>query len=386
MDLPPPRQASSRRRLAGNPSGSSPSFLWSFLTYLLFGAVCFQLGFVFGGGEKVWSYISSEQGNTDRILRTEAENTVAPVVVTGRTATLPDTVRGLFPTRTTLPRDEFIEAFDIGVPWDASVKGSTDVLLFYSSEPDDVGTTVAEATKNCDILKVVLTKPNQKNQCLAVVPQWDSYHVHKFMRLKEDDNKSKTHKVFDPTHPLRYVSRRHELNGKQVQFPVKQQTNRYWKMLQDYLRQMDDTFERLKPVATQVAGQSKTVVVLVVNFGQSELLFNFVCNARAKGLDLSKILVFATDEDASELAKSLDIAVFFVGDAFGDMPTKAAGAYGDKTFQHMMFSKVYCVHMINAMGYDVLFQDVDVIWYKDPLPFFQLPEAGDFDFYFQDGT
>jgi len=156
-------------------------------------------------------------------------------------------------------------------------------------------------------------------------------------------------------------------------------------MLQDYLAKLEATTNRLKPIAAKVAGEGKTVVVLVVNFGQSELLFNFVCNARARGLDLSKILVFATDKDAGELAKSLELAVFDVGDAFGTMPTKAASTYGDRTFQHMMFSKVYCVHLINAMGYDVLFQDVDVIWYKDPLPFFHQPESGDFDFYFQDG-
>jgi len=50
----------------------------------------------------------------------------------------------------------------------------------------------------------------------------------------------------------------------------------------------------------------------------------------------------------------------------------------------MMLSKVYCVHLVNALGYDVLFQDVDVVWYRDPLPYFHSPESRDFDFYFQD--
>jgi hypothetical protein len=48
-------------------------------------------------------------------------------------------------------------------------------------------------------------------------------------------------------------------------------------------------------------------------------------------------------------------------------------------------AKVYCVHLINMLGYDLLFQDVDVVWYKNPVPFFQdTSECGDYDLYFQD--
>jgi len=53
----------------------------------------------------------------------------------------------------------------------------------------------------------------------------------------------------------------------------------------------------------------------------------------------------------------------------------------------MMLAKVYCVHMVTWLGYDVLFQDVDVIWYKDPLPYFHAnddPSVSGFDIFFQD--
>lgn len=41
--------------------------------------------------------------------------------------------------------------------------------------------------------------------------------------------------------------------------------------------------------------------------------------------------------------------------------------------------------MITWLGYNVLFQDVDVIWYKDPLTyFFDELRSGNFDVYFQD--
>ena len=71
---------------------------------------------------------------------------------------------------------------------------------------------------------------------------------------------------------------------------------------------------------------------------------------------------------------------------FGDMPEAEAKHYGDRAFVAMMFAKVVCVQMINFLGYDLLFQDVDVVWYKNPLEYFHdtTNEFHEFDMYFQD--
>ena len=68
------------------------------------------------------------------------------------------------------------------------------------------------------------------------------------------------------------------------------------------------------------------------------------------------------------------------------MPKKAAGGYADKTFTEMMMAKVYCVHMVSQLAYDLLFQDVDTVWYRNPLEFFSNRTNGyyDYDIYFQD--
>lgn len=47
------------------------------------------------------------------------------------------------------------------------------------------------------------------------------------------------------------------------------------------------------------------------NFGQSELLLNFACNARGKGLDIGNVLVFATDQETKTLAESVGLAAYF---------------------------------------------------------------------------
>jgi len=128
------------------------------------------------------------------------------------------------------------------------------------------------------------------------------------------------------------------------------------------------------------------VIVMVCNHGQSELLMNFVCNSRAKGLDISQVLVFATDIETKELADGLGLTTFYDEQNFGSIPSEAAKRYGDQKFMGMMLAKLYCVQMVSMLKYDVLFQDVDVIWFKNPLPLFQNTSSPlyDFDIYFQD--
>jgi hypothetical protein len=46
-----------------------------------------------------------------------------------------------------------------------------------------------------------------------------------------------------------------------------------------------------------------------------------------------------------------------------------------------MFAKVVCVQLISYLGYDLLFQDVDVVWFKNPLEYSH-DETN--DMYFQD--
>lgn len=49
----------------------------------------------------------------------------------------------------------------------------------------------------------------------------------------------------------------------------------------------------------------------------------------------------------------------------------------------MMLAKVMCVQLVSMLGYDFLFQDVDIIWYRNPLSYFKSTKDS-FDVYFQD--
>ena len=195
----------------------------------------------------------------------------------------------------------------------------------------------------------------------------------------------------------RYVSRETQDNGRGRGIPSGKETSKYWNVLTDYLSRLPSTLDRLKPIAERAASGHRSgrraVVVMVCNYGQSGLLFNFVCSARSRGIDLSNVLLFATDGKVADLARSLNLHVFDVGDTFGEMPEQAAKSYGDKVFAGMMLSKVYCVSLVSQLGFDLLFQDVDMVWHQNPLDFFLGGGDGDgesavadpeFDIYFQD--
>ena len=114
---------------------------------------------------------------------------------------------------------------------------------------------------------------------------------------------------------------------------------------------------------------------------------NFICTARSRGLDVSRVLLFATDQYTLEMCQNLGLKLCYYNEQiFGNMPENAAHHYADRVFGKMMMAKVYCVHMTLTMGYSVLFQDVDMVWYKDPLPYFETNDLQwDLLFYLAEG-
>jgi hypothetical protein len=135
--------------------------------------------------------------------------------------------------------------------------------------------------------------------------QYRSFHLQKFMRLPEDGG------GVERTAPLRLVNRGAQTSGRlSARSPNRYQTVEYWKTLSPYLQGLDDTLEELRPIVERVA-KNNTVIVMTVNHGQVELLMNFVCSSQAKGVDISSLLVFATDEETKELAEAMGLAVFF---------------------------------------------------------------------------
>lgn len=375
-----------------------------------FGVVCFYLGVLLGSVTFAShsSCSSAEELNTrveERVNeissawkykhKLEQEDTAARIP-----ANLHDIVQGM----TRVDRNEFAALFPMGVPLDPSSPQNDQVVILHNSPrslPTDPfaaaeassQTTIpllsaADATENCDNLHVVLTDHNLKRrQCVALMGQYEAFHLQKFMRLPQSGK-------LDPHLPLRLVNRgAHQSGRKSTKTPTMEQTMQAWSTLTPYLQNITQTLDKLRPIAASVAVDN-TIVVMVCNHGQSELLLNFACAARARGLDtaLEAVLVFATDEETRDLAIGLGLSVFYDPVVFGEMPKEAARAYADVKFRAMMMAKVYCVQLVSMLGYDLLFQDVDIVWLRNPLEYFHndTSSANDevspdyYDVYFQD--
>jgi hypothetical protein len=55
---------------------------------------------------------------------------------------------------------------------------------------------------------------------------------------------------------------------------------------------------------------------------------------------------------------------------FATVAKRASQEYLDRVFVDMMWFKAFSVHLVVRHGLNVLFQDVDLVWFRDPMPYF----------------
>jgi hypothetical protein len=216
---------------------------------------------------------------------------------------------------------EFTNKFALGVPLDLPTNETQDVIILYNRflampkkrrralQTGMEHLSVEEAVENCDYLNMVYTYHDRKrDQCLAIIPQYESHHIMKWMRLPEGKGKGGVGKQYE----LRPVGRGLQTNGVNTFNPPlhEKHTQRHWGILKTYLDSVDDVLNDLRPIINRIKVKN-TVIVMVCNHGQSELLLNFACSTHSRGLDISNIIVFATDIETKELAESVGLAAYY---------------------------------------------------------------------------
>eukprot|EP00602_Paraphysomonas_sp_CaronLab_P011886 CAMPEP_0185040158 /NCGR_PEP_ID=MMETSP1103-20130426/37908_1 /TAXON_ID=36769 /ORGANISM="Paraphysomonas bandaiensis, Strain Caron Lab Isolate" /LENGTH=257 /DNA_ID=CAMNT_0027579347 /DNA_START=366 /DNA_END=1136 /DNA_ORIENTATION=- len=112
----------------------------------------------------------------------------------------------------------------------------------------------------------------------------------------------------------------------------------------------------------------RSLTIMVANEGVLNLLLNFICSCAAEGIDLKSVVVFVGQREHVDLIESLGAVPMFLPDA-ARMPNKVAGSYGDKVFGRMMWLKVTAVYIALSAGFNVLFQDTDLVWFRDPMSY-----------------
>lgn len=148
--------------------------------------------------------------------------------------------------------------------------------------------------------------------------------------------------------------------------------HRQWQV--DRARELRNSFERgrtkrQRSLRKQLAYRHRynTVLAMTLNRGFCDLLLNWVASCDRHDIDVrSWTVIAALDEETAARIEALGFTVYLASPDYGRPGPDAATAYGDPAFRDMMFPKTAIVQDLLEIGHDVLFQDVDVIWKKDP--------------------
>jgi hypothetical protein len=110
------------------------------------------------------------------------------------------------------------------------------------------------------------------------------------------------------------------------------------------------------------------VTVMVVNDGELDMFMNFACSCNQHNISMHNILVFAASE---EIVPFIEVtgAMGVYHDSFAHVNREASEIYLDRVFVDMMWYKAFSVWLVLRLKFNVLFQDVDLVWFKDPWPY-----------------
>jgi hypothetical protein len=129
--------------------------------------------------------------------------------------------------------------------------------------------------------------------------------------------------------------------------------------------------------------RNNVLLVMMANRGYKDIFNNWVRSCDINGLDVrSWALFFAVDDEAATNAEQQGFRTYIDALSYGEQPRDAAKNFGDRDFRKLMFQKTAVVQDVLEMGYDVLFQDVDMIWRKDPLERLSAAESSGYDAHF----
>lgn len=343
--------------------------------------------------QKIDSRVSKELDATSESLKTHTDKL------------FPDTVKSYAAGILSVSGKEFLSDpnYDFGVPFKDG-HALADALILYNNEKaipnslrhdaingDTQGhiakTSVSTALSNCDAMNVIFlpigytsTRPPM-NDCYTIVGNFEDYHINRWLRMPNFDTTDRHERELQHSHPLRHFGRITLPKGvNEIDVPNFWDNSKqgrkgfvlqHFDALKTFFETSDTVQQELGELITKrKAVRNNTVVVMTVNIGQSELLANFVCNARSRGLDISNVVVFPTDVESKTLAEGLGMTTYYDEKNLGSLPKGEAKFYGDHIFASMMQAKILCVVHVLSLGYDVLFQDVDMVWFKDPLEYF----------------
>jgi len=148
-------------------------------------------------------------------------------------------------------------------------------------------------------------------------------------------------------------------------------------------QQLIDEFLRVMGPPVDANGNTRTALLMVANAGVMDLVLNFMCSTSAAGIDMSSFVVFLGQSEYRALVEAMGGKAMY-HPALGEMPAASAASYADRTFSRVMWLKVTSVYIALNAGFNVIFQDADLVWIQDPVPFLMSGDRLKYDTIFMD--
>ncbi|OWM89676.1 hypothetical protein CDL15_Pgr024424 [Punica granatum] len=121
----------------------------------------------------------------------------------------------------------------------------------------------------------------------------------------------------------------------------------------------------LESLLSGIADENKTIVLTVAGYSYKDMMMSWVC--RMRHLKITNFIICALDRETYDFAILQGLPVFRDSSAPRDISFDNCH-FGSKCFQRVTKAKSRIVLKILKLGYNVLLSDVDVYWFKNPVP------------------
>ena len=127
----------------------------------------------------------------------------------------------------------------------------------------------------------------------------------------------------------------------------------------------------------------ESVIVMLFCDAYYPFFKNWLASCDHHNIEVRKrVICFTLDQDAQTKALAQGVKTYCLDPELYGGQAGHAGSFSDKRFGRTMFYKNAIVRDLLEMGIDVLFQDVDLIWLRDPFEYFCQNEDVDMQFMF----
>ena len=120
------------------------------------------------------------------------------------------------------------------------------------------------------------------------------------------------------------------------------------------------------------------IILMVFNHGYAWLFYNLLCSLQYNNIDIrNRTIIVTTDEESQKLVSDTGFMTHFpdwLGQSIqGRITKKAAASFALGAHKWIVSIQIALITDLIELGYDVIMQDIDMIWYKNPLPYLMNP-------------